>query len=167
MNKYSELQTALSKSSHLIRHESEGVTDMDIIYTQALLMHGGNATFMAIKSGELANILVGLVALGYVGLTALTVRRSEVLEHLNYEPHAYLMVDIMRQLSHKIGACASGNAEDYSSLFRFCAHLATDFLNADFDKALWLYHDWRMCHPVSEACDFDKDFPELTDCLYE
>lgn len=145
----------------------QGVSGMAIIANQAALMLAGGALFNAIKSGELADMFTGIVKLAYCALEGLAMNDSELPAQRPEFPSDYVMITIMRQLSQKIASCSSGKSEDYSALIHYCAHLATDFINADFDKAMIVYHTWRMKntsgipeHPKSCVAD-------LTDCLFE
>jgi hypothetical protein len=51
------------------------LSDMDIIMRQALLMEAGSEIFKAIKAGEMAEILAGLIDLSYSALGAIAMRR--------------------------------------------------------------------------------------------
>lgn len=144
------------------------VSDMDIILSQALLMDAGSLTFKAIKSGEMADILAGVVILAYNALQALVMRNDDIVENPGQNQKEFKMIAIMRLLSEKVHHCSSGSAAAYSGLYYLCSHLATDFLNADFDKAFHVYHDWLTAfgHSSSETGNKPK-CPDLTDCLYE
>lgn len=48
--------------SHPKSTQAESLSEIDIILFQALLMEAGSASFKAMKSGEIAEILAGLVA---------------------------------------------------------------------------------------------------------
>jgi hypothetical protein len=147
--------------------------DMDIIYTQALLMDAGSASFKAIKLGEIEGILARLVAIAYCSLEALSKLGYDVLEYAGENRLSYQMLDIMQLLSNKINDCSSGEAKHYSALYRLCSHLVTDFLNADFDKAFRVYHAWQISY--LDTIDVDSiqnittnsKLPVLTDCFYE
>jgi hypothetical protein len=71
MNRHLELIKTSQLGLNPVRDEAPCVSDMDIIFSQALLMDAGGATFKAIKSGEIADILAGLVAIAYTALLAL------------------------------------------------------------------------------------------------
>jgi hypothetical protein len=168
---------ALIKTMQPNQKVSEGetlhVSDMDIILSQALLMDAGSLTFKAIKSGEIADILAGLVSLAYTALQTLAIQDKDIVENQGEGYQQYQMLAIMRLLSDKIHLCSSGQVGHYSDVYHLCANLATGFLNADFNKAFQIYHEW------SEACqgcgiETNKSHdphqikpPDLTDCLFE
>jgi hypothetical protein len=164
---------ALLKNLKPMVEGRDTVPDMEIILSQALLMDAGGITFKAIKSGEIADILVGLVALAHSALLALAMQEQEIIEPTRESRQEYQMLAIMRILSEKIHHCSSGKAQDYCELYHLCASLASGFLNADFDKAFQVYHDWyKACqepsHDVNKIDDQHKrTCPDLTDCLYE
>ncbi|CAG7855974.1 hypothetical protein MCAMS1_00301 [biofilm metagenome] len=149
------------------------LSDMDIIFTQALLMDAGSASFKAIKAGEIEGILARLVAIAYTALEPLAKLGCDVAEYAGENRLSYQMLDIMRQLSNKINDCSSGEASHYSVLYHVCSHLATDFLNADFDKAFRVYYAWRISYLDSDDEDtiqsltYKSKLPVLTDCFYE
>lgn len=149
------------------------LSDMDIIDLQALLMQAGSAAFRAIKSGEIANILTGLVSMAYTSLEALSALGKERIEGKREASQAYQMPAIMRLLSDKIGHCTSGEATAYCALYHLCEDLSSGFLNADFDKAFRVYHEWRKANPdLTDICFKTEtgcliNAPDLTDCLYE
>ena len=161
---------ALVKASHCtpkIENETPHLSDMDIIIYQALLMEAGGITFKAFKSGEIADILTGLVALAYAALQAL-VQQDEDMGMPTVERHQeYQMLAIMRLLSDKIQHCSSGNGTDYCELYYLCASLAIGFLNADFDKAFQVYCEWRTTNRDYNEDYYKANLPDLTDCLYE
>jgi len=146
--------------------ETPHFSDMDVISAQATLMEAGSLTFKAIKSGEISGILAGLVALAYAALQALAAQDQDILENSGENQPVYQMLEIMRLISEKVHDCSSGQAEHYSGLYYLCSHLATDFLNADFEKAIQVYHEWNKVRQV--VGDHQKtNLPDLTDCLYE
>jgi hypothetical protein len=157
---------ALIKTSQAEQKSIDYLSDMDIIFAQAQLMDAGSISFKAIKAGEIADILAGLVALSYAALEALSMLDSDVVESVNESRPTYQMLAIMQLLSDKINVCSSGKAEHYSALYHVCSHLATDFLKADFDKAFKVYHEWRKLHQLDKAAHL-KNCPDMTDCLYE
>ncbi len=167
MYEYHEWLNILRNQTEFNKGQGSEVTDMDLIVSQALLMDAGSATLKAIKSGELAEILLGLVRMAYRALAGLTLHNDADLDAPATMPNDYLMLAIMRQLSKNIAGCASGSPKDYSSLFCYCAHLSTDFINADFDKAMHIYHQWRIAQPVSNRDDPNNKFPDLSGCLFE
>jgi hypothetical protein len=164
---------ALVKTLSPIAGREVAVSDMDVILSQALLMDAGSATFKAIKSGEIEDILVGLVALSYTALQALAMQDRDIIEREGESHQAYQMLAITRQLSDQINCCSSGEAKHYSALYHLCASLVSGFLNADFDKAFLTYHAWhKACQDSSYEADKTHDphnikCPDLTDCLYE
>ncbi len=168
---------ALIKNSPSLSSRIEGqgssITAMDIILSQARLMEAGSLTFKAIKAGEIADILAGLVALAYYSAQALAQQNEDIVKNIEKIPQTYQMLTIMRLLSDKINACSSGAAIDYSTLYFVSKHLATDFLNADFDKAFRAYDEWyKNCADVSSgghplAKPENANCPDLTDCLFE
>jgi hypothetical protein len=168
---------ALLKTMQLNHKQSEGevqcASDMDIILSQALLMDAGSTTFKAIKSGEIADILTGLVGLAYSALQALAIQDEDIVENQGEGYQQYQMLVIMRLLSDKIHQCSSGDAKHYSELYHLCSNLASGFLNADFDKAFQVYCEWRKTWQAANvAADKMHDphirkIPDLTDCLYE
>lgn len=153
-----------------IQPEIPSVSDMDIILSQALLMDAGCVAFKAIKSGEIADILAGLVALAYRALQALAMQDHDIVENQGEGYQQYQMLTIMRQLSDKIHQCSSGEAKQYCELYHLCANLASGFLNADFDKAFQVYHEWLGAYQgfgdKAKKQNILKTL-DLTDCLYE
>jgi hypothetical protein len=144
--------------------QAKSLFDMDIILSQALLMDAGSATFKAMKSGEISEILTGLVALAYNALLPLAGQDQGLIEQ-TASHQTYHLLAIMRLLSEEISQCSSGKAEDYSRLYHSCSHLATDFLNADFDKAFRAYHEWRETNKSANTINLKT--LDLKDCLYE
>lgn len=173
MHQHLTLIKTVQPRQKVVEGETMPVSEMEIILTQALLMDAGSATFKAIKSGEIADILAGLVALAYTSLQALAMQDEDIVEHQGAACQTYQLLAIMRLLSDKIQNCSSGQAKYYSELYHLCTHLASGFLNADFDKAFLAYHDWcearvdsseettKMLNPQKTK------LPDLTDCLYE
>ena len=157
---------ALIKTNQAEHRLMPCLSDMDIIFSQALLMDAGSISFKAIKAGEIADILAGLVALAYTALETLSMLDSNAVEPAIESRPTYQMLAIMQLLSDKINACSSGKAEHYSALYHLCSHLATDFLNADFDKASKAYHAWHKLHQLDKTNNL-KNCLEMTDCLYE
>lgn len=145
--------------------QAEGLSDIDIILSQALLMEAGSASFKAMKSGEIVEILAGLVALAYYALLALAGQDKNLIDQ-PASHQTYHLLAIMRLLSEEIYQCSSGKAEAYSRLYQSCSHLTTDFLNADFDKSFRTYHEWKKTNNPTNPQDSPKTI-DLTDCLYE
>lgn len=135
------------------------LSDMDIVMRQALLMDEGSAVLKAIKAGDMVEILAGLVNLAYCALGAIAMRGDDVTDHPVTWRHDGFVVSIMRILSDKINNCTSGSTDDYSAVYCLCAHLASSFINADFDKAFQMIHDGKMSKPVKA--------PDLSECLFE
>lgn len=152
------------------------LSDMDIIMYQALLMDEGSNVFKAIKKGEMAEILLGLVDLAYIAIGAISVQGEEVVEDSTLWTHDGFVLSIMQLLSDKIHHCSGGSADNYSVLYKLCIHLTTSFLNADFDKAFQKIHSHKMSK-LEESCDIlylhklskSKllEAFDLTECFYE
>ncbi len=146
----------------------EGLSDMDIIQFQALLMDNGADLFRAFKQGDMAVVLSGLVNLSYTAMSAVVLSGGQE-DMFSAEVdwrHDGLMISIMRSLSKQLAACASGRAQDYAALYVLCKKLARDFLNADFDKSFQLVHQAKMRDrhfPASRHIPM----PDLSDCLFE
>ncbi len=139
--------------------KNEHLSDMDLVMHQALLMEDGGAVLKAIKKGEMAEILVGLVNLAYCALEALAMRGSDVADHPVIWRHDGFVLSLMRILCDKINNCTSGNIDDYSKVYFLCAHLSGNFINADFDKAFQMIHDSKMSKSAKA--------PDLSECLFE
>lgn len=135
------------------------LSDMDVVLRQALLMDEGSAALKAIKSGDMVEILAGLVNLAYSALGAVAIQGGDVSDSPVTWRHDGFVVSIMRTLSDKINRCSSGSSDDYSAVYCLCIHLTRGFVNADFDKAFQMIHDGKMSKPVK--------IPDLSDCLYE
>ncbi|MEQ1559455.1 MAG: hypothetical protein ABL933_11035 [Methyloglobulus sp.] len=173
MHQHLTLIKTVQPRQKVVEGETMPVSEMKIILTQALLMDAGSAIFKAIKSGEIADILAGLVALAYTSLQALAMQDEDIVEHQGTTCQTYQLLAIMRLLSDKIQNCSSGQAKHYSELYHLCTQLASGFLNADFDKAFRVYHDWckaRVDSSEETATMLNPQktkLPDLTDCLYE
>lgn len=173
MHHHLALVKAIRHHPKFTEGETPCVSDMDIILSQALLMDAGSVTFKAIKSGEIAEILAGLVALAYTALQALAMQDKDIVENQGEDHQVYQMLAIMRLLSDKIHHCSSGAAKHYSGLYHLCTSLSSGFLNADFDKAFLVYHEWhKTCCDYSYVTHKIHDphttrLPDMTDCLYE
>jgi hypothetical protein len=166
MNAYLELMNTLN-DSRCKRHGDSELTDMEVISSQSSLMEAGSLTFHAMQVGELSEILTGLVALAYAALEILAVKNAEIVEDANVKSNDYIMIIIMRRLTQKIADCSSGNPVDYLILFNYCRHLARDFINADFDNALIIYHNWRVSQGNATLVNRKNILPDLADCLFE
>ncbi len=156
-------------NSNTPENNGAGLTERDIIYYQSLLMAAGGITFKAINSGEITDILAALVHTAYTAVEALNRFKLDLPEHSPAIYQIYQMLPMMQVLSEKIHHCSSGKIDNYLDLYNCCSALATNFLNADFDKAFFVYHQWRQtCENIATQtiCDA-KIFPDLTDCLYE
>ncbi len=147
--------------------EVSGISDMNLIFSQALLMDAGSLIFKAIKSGELADILAGMVALAYAALQALSFQDHDVEDNFGERRQEYQLLAIMRLLSEKIHHCSSGTAKNYSELYHLCEQLSSGFLNADFDKAFNAYHGWYKDNESHIRNPAKSNLPDLTDCFYE
>jgi len=145
------------------------LSDMEIITRQALLMEEGGELFNAFKKGDMAEVLAGLVNLGYAALTAVAMQGDDVVDEVVGWKHDGLVISLMRSLVDKINQCASGQTKDYSALYCLCVQLAKDFLNADFDKAFQVVHGSRMAAVDDQLLHASKCFktPDLSDCLFE
>ncbi len=154
------------------------VSDMEIIIRQAMLMEAASLLFNAIKSGEMVEILSGLVNLSYVALGAVAVSGEDVTESSLSWQHDGYVISIVRLMSDKIGQCANGNPNAYSEVYQLCVLLTRNFLNADFDKAFQVVHDHHMKHLSVKGVSIYEDAwnkylselvkqPNLDDCLYE
>lgn len=162
MNKHLKSVRELHDTFFLLQAEhgaNARLSDMNIILRQALLMDAGSATLKAIKSGDMVEILSGLVNLAYSALGAIAIQGGDVTESPVTWRHDGFVLSVMRILSDNIHRCSSGNPEDYSSVYYLCAHLSRIFINADFDQAFQRVHSGKM----SQA----QTAPDLSDCLYE
>ncbi|MDI1229552.1 MAG: nucleoside triphosphate pyrophosphohydrolase family protein [Methylobacter sp.] len=135
------------------------LSDMDVIFRQALLMDEGSAVLKAIKAGEMVEILAGLINLAYCALGAVAMRGDDVIDHQVTWRHDGFVVSVMRALSDKIHNCSSGSTDDYSAVYCLCVHLTRSFINADFDKAFQMIHQNKLSKPAKA--------PDLSECLYE
>jgi hypothetical protein len=138
---------------------NERLSGMDVVLRQALLMDAGSATLKAIKSGDMVEILAGLVNLAYSALGAIAIQGGDVTDQPVIWRHDGFVVSLMRILSDKINHCTTGNTDDYSEVYCLCRHLAKSFINADFDKAFQMIHDGKMANAVKA--------PDLSECLFE
>ena len=173
MTNHLELVKSLKNIASVTTTPKSQLNEMEIIGLQALLMQSGSATFRAINSGEIANILTGLVSMAYTAMEALSAMGKKKIEGNREATQAYQMPAIMRLLSEKIDQCASGDASSYCELYHLCEDFSSGFLNADFDKAFRCYHEWRKANPeLTDICFKTEtgcliNAPDLTDCLYE
>jgi hypothetical protein len=135
------------------------LSDMDVVMRQALLMDEGSAALKAIRSGDMVEILTGLVNLAYSALGAVAMQGGDVTDHPVTWRHDGFVVSIMRALSDKINHCTSGSSDDYSAVYCLCIHLTRSFINADFDKAFQMIHNGKMSK-LAKA-------PDLSECLFE
>jgi hypothetical protein len=60
--------------------ENVKLSEMDTIMHQALLMEEGSELFMAIKGGDMVEILTGMINLAYCALGAIAVQGADVLD---------------------------------------------------------------------------------------
>jgi hypothetical protein len=135
------------------------LSDMDTVEHQALLMMEGSAVLKAIKTGEMVEMLAGLVNLAYYALDAIAIRGSDVTDRPVTWRNDGFVISIMRILSDKINNCTSGGADAYSDVYCLCVHLTSNFINADFDKAFQMIHDSKLSKQAKA--------PDLSECLYE
>jgi hypothetical protein len=159
-------QAAFGTEGHL--------SDMDIVMRQAWLMEAGSGVLHALKKGDMGDILVRLIELAYCALGAIAMRGEDVIENPVLWRHDGSVLSVMRLVSDKIHCCSSGKTEDYSAVYSSCAHLASGFLNADFDKALQMFHTNHMDYCKRHDADFKKDGElihdktlDLSEYLYE
>jgi hypothetical protein len=157
------------------RHgENIRLSEMDIILRQALLMEEGSDLFKAIRSGDMANILAGMVNLAYCALDAIALQGADVTDQPVSWQHDGFVLSLTRLFSGQIHNCASGDPDDYSKIYCLCVYLSRNFINADFDKAFQMVHGSKMSlldkggHPAEKMPKptFFKT-PDLSDCLYE
>ncbi len=137
----------------------ERLSDMNIVMRQALLMDEGSAVLKAIKAGDMVEILTGLIDLAYCALAGVAMQGDDVKDSPVTWRHDGFILSIVRILSDRINNCTSGASDDYSAVYCLCAHLATSFTNADFNKAFQIIHDRKMSREV-KSCD-------LSECLFE
>ena len=154
------------------------LSEMDIIMRQALLMEEGSELLRAIKSGDMAEILAGMIDLAYCALGAIAVQGANVSDRPVSWQHDGYVISLMRLFSDKINNCAFGSPDNYSEVYCLCVYLSRSFINADFDKAFLMVHNSKMSRLgksgklISENAEeilkskFFKT-PDLSDCLYE
>lgn len=157
--------------------ETAHLSDMDIVMYQALLMDQGSTTFKAITSGDLANILAGLIDLAYTALAPIACRGDEVIATSVVWHQDGSVLSILKVLCDKIGDCSRGDTVAYSALYNISEQLAKGFINADFDKAFEIVHRHLMQQP--QASEPDQNYtariararlpspPDLSEALYE
>ncbi|ESS73561.1 hypothetical protein MGMO_17c00260 [Methyloglobulus morosus KoM1] len=154
------------------------LSDMEIIRYQALLMEAGSEVLKAIKAGEMAEMLVGLVDLAYVALAAIAMQGRDVIDKPVFWQHDGFVLSVMEAVSDKINRCASGSTDQYSEVYCLCIHLVRSFVNADFDKAFQMIHNNNLSRvkKSGESLYGDTDnirklklhkSPDLSECLYE
>lgn len=152
---------AVVKTGHL--------SDMELIVRQAILMEEGADLFRAFKSGDMAEVLAGLVNLAYAAVGTIAELDDDIFADDSSWHNDGFVLSIVRSLSEKINACLTGKSGDYSALYHLCERLARDFLNADFDSAFKAVHNSRMAQmegrqmPVSRCLKT----PDLSDYLFE
>lgn len=163
-------QAASGTISHL--------SDMEVIKYQALLMEAGSEVLKALKAGEMAEILIGLVDVAYVALAAIAVQGGEVIDKTVSWQHDGYVLSVMKGLSDKINDCSSGSPDDYSAIYCLCIHLTRSFVNADFDKAFQMIHRNNINRVELSGESFYEDTenfhklmlkhtPDLSECLFE
>jgi hypothetical protein len=162
MNKHLKLVREFNDAcsySQAVHGTNTRLSGMDVVVRQALLMDEGSATLKAIKSGDMVEILAGLVNLAYCALGAVAMQGDDVSDRpVTWRPDGFV-VSIMRILSDKINHCTSGSTDDYSEVYGLCCHLTRNFINADFDKAFQMIHDAKLAKAVKA--------PDLSECLFE
>jgi hypothetical protein len=154
------------------------LSDMEVTRYQALLMEAGCEVFKAIKAGEMAEILLGLTDLAYVALAAIAMQGGEVVDKpVSWKQDGFVL-SVMQGVSDKINQCASGSTDSYSDVYCLCIHLARGFVNADFDKAFRMIHDYALARLKTSGESMYSDSesirslklqkaPDLSECLYE
>jgi hypothetical protein len=141
-------------------------------------MEAGSEVLKAIKAGEMAEMLVGLVDLAYVALAAIATQGGDVIDKPVFWQHDGFVLSVMKVVSDKINRCASGSTDQYSEVYCLCIHLARGFVNADFDKAFQMVHNNAISRvkKSGESIYDDTDnirkikllkSPDLSECLYE
>ena len=154
------------------------MSEMDIIFQQALLMEEGSAIFRAIKAGDMVDILAGMINLAYVALGAIAIQGGDVIDKPVHWQHDGYIISLMRLFSDKIHHCASGSLDSYSDVYCLCVYLSRSFINANFDKAFLMVHDNKMDWISKNDVELHKNSkevlrstyfktPDLSDCLYE
>jgi len=166
----------------LIPQQEHGVpirfSDMEIIRYQTLLMEKDSEVLKAIQSGEMAEILLGLVDLAYVALAAIGREGGDVIEKPVFWRLDGFVLSVMQILSDTISQCTTGHPKSYSAVYCLCIHLARSFVNADFDKAFQKVHQHTIARLKQNGESFYSDSDsihlsklkkscELSDCLYE
>ncbi|NOT11747.1 MAG: hypothetical protein HOP23_07955 [Methylococcaceae bacterium] len=158
--------------------ESMKLSDMEIIKFQSLLMEAGSELLKAIKAGEMAEILLGLIDLAYVALAALARQGADIVDQpIEWRLDGFVL-SVMRIVSDKINDCSSGEPDNYSAVYCLCVHLSRGFVNADFDKAFQCVelHALLRLSKSGESLYDDtehrrtaklKNSPDLSECLYE
>jgi hypothetical protein len=162
MNKHLKLVCQLNDIepfSQAVQSGNKHLSDMDIVMLQALLMNEGSAVLKAIKTGEMVEILSGLVNLAYYALSAIAMQGGEAVDRPITWRHDGFVLSVMRVLSDKINQCTSGKSVDYSEVYCLCIHLTRSFINADFDQAFQAIHAGKIAKSVIS--------PDLSDYLYE
>ena len=173
MNEHLKLVRAFHESSNLPQAEHgnpKRLSDMDIILRQALLMDAGSKTLTALKAGDMVAILAGLAELAYYALGAIAMQGKDVIEEPVLWRHDGFVLSVMQLLTDKINRCSAGEVEHYSEVYCLCAHLAKNFINADFDKALLMVHKNNMSR-LNEGLKSRPEklpkAPDLSECLFE
>jgi hypothetical protein len=152
--------------------------EMEIIKYQILLMEAGSEVLKAIKAGEMAEMLLGLVDLAYVALAAIAMQGGDVIDKPIFWRHDGFVLSVVKAVSDKINRCTSGSTDQYSEVYCLCIHLARGFVNANFDKAFQMIHDDNLFRVKKsrESLYDDTDnirklklhnSPDLCECLYE
>ena len=162
-------QAAFQETGHL--------SDMDIVMYQALLMDCGSITLKAMTSGDMPNILAGLVDLAYTALAPIACRGDDGATTTCVWHQDSTVLSVVKVLSDKIGLCGAGKTIRYSALYNICEQLVRGFINADFDKAFQLVHNHLMLQqpiPVKDQNYAARIVratlpvpPDLSEALYE
>lgn len=154
------------------------LSDMEAVEYQALLMEAGGEVLKAIKVGEMLDILAGLINLAYVALAAIAKQGGEITGKSVAWQQGGFVLSIMRIIADKINGCSSGGTDGYSAVYCLCVHLTRGFVNADFDKAFYMVHQYNIARATQNGESFYSDSdsfrklklkktPDLSACLYE
>lgn len=173
MNEHLKLVRAFHESRNLPQAAHgipKNLSDMDIILRQSLLMNAGSETLAGLKAGDMVAILAGLAELAYYALGGIALQGRDVIEEPVLWRHDGFVLSVMQLLSDKINRCATGDVGPYSEVYCLCAHLAKNFINADFDKTLRMIHNQNMSRPDESRNNRPEKLPkapDLSDCLFE
>jgi hypothetical protein len=161
---------ALLKQSPLAKTTVSGEqewNDMAVIRTQGLLLCAGGLVCQSFYRGDMGKILCALAHTAHLAVEAIIATgETDPPPSTPAITPLYELVPIMQHLCACISTCRWGRSVHYVTLYHCCSRLASDFLNADFDKTFADYHCWRQ--GVQDISDLSQtSLPDLTDCLYE